>query len=101
MTLENRKTYEAISEYNNEEKIKASMIAHRFSLTGILSMSVFLLIIFLRPENFENSLLDLIEGMTVGIAFGSLISVYIFTGFRVNRLMEAKKRILSKSEKKF
>lgn len=96
MTLENKRTYEAISEYNNEEKIKASRLAHRFSLTGIISMSLFLLICFLRPDELENSLIDLLEGMTIGISFGSLIAVYVFTGLRVNRLMAAKQRILSK-----
>ena len=96
MTLENKRTYEAISEYNNEEKIKASRLAHRFSLTGIISMSLFLLICFLRPDDLENSVIDLLEGMTIGISFGSLIAVYVFTGLRVNRLMAAKQRILSK-----
>lgn len=96
MTLENKRTYEAISEYSNEERIKATKLAHRFSLTGIISLSVFLLIYFLKPDNSENAILDLIEGMSVGITLGSVISGYIFTGIRVNKLMQAKQRILAR-----
>ena len=96
MTLENKRTYEAISEYSNEERIKATKLAHRFNLTGIISLSVFLLIYFLKPDNSENAILDLIEGMSVGITLGSVISGYIFTGIRVNKLMQAKQRILAR-----
>lgn len=96
MTLENKKTYEAISEYSNEEKIKATRLAHRFNLIGIISVSIFLLIYFLKPDNSENIFMDFCEGLSLGITFGSVIAGYIFTGIRVNKLMEAKQRILSR-----
>jgi len=96
MTIENKRTYEAISEYSNEERLKATKLAHRFSLTGIISLTVFLLIYFLKPDNSEYVLLDFIEGVSVGITLGSVISGYIFTGIRVSKLMEAKQRILAR-----
>ncbi len=89
-----KETVLKVSEYDNEENIKMIKIINRCAVVGILSMIVYLVLLFSEPA--ETALNDFITGLMLGISLGSLIVSAVFTTKYGAKVRAYKLRILEK-----
>ncbi len=89
-----KETILKVTEYDNEENLKMIKKINRFSLVGIFTMIIYLVLLFVDPD--ETLLKGFVAGNMLGISFGSLIVSAVFTTKYGAKIRAYKLRILQK-----
>ena len=97
MDKELKETALMVAEYSNEEKMKVTRRFHIMFLVGIVAFTGYLVSLFLDLE--ETAIVGLIQGVTLGLAFGMLIVGAIITSSNAEKFRQTKLRILNSLKK--
>ncbi|MFI3327446.1 MAG: helix-turn-helix transcriptional regulator [Clostridia bacterium] len=96
MDKNTEKTVLKVAEYDNEEKLKMITKLNRFSLVGIFTMTVYLILIFVKPN--ETPFTDFVTGFMLGISLATIIINAIFTSKYGAKIKAFKLRVLEKNK---
>lgn len=83
-----------VAEYDNEEKLKMLKKINRFSVVGICTMTIYLILLFVDPN--ETFLNGFISGLMLGVSLASIIISAIFTSKYGAKVRAFKLRTLEK-----
>jgi len=95
MDQELKETVLMVAEYDNEEKRKVMQRLHVLYWIGIAASVFYLITIFYLPEE-HAGIYDMLQGVSLGIAFGMLLVGLIITGRNAAKIRETKLRILER-----
>ena len=99
MDQELKETIEKVADYSNEMKKRFAKFIHRFFIAGVF---VGLLHLFLTMSEgklpISEPVYDFCCGLTSGIMFGLVIIGAVITSKNAAKIMEAKRRMLGKTE---
>ncbi|MFI3209106.1 MAG: helix-turn-helix transcriptional regulator, partial [Eubacteriales bacterium] len=83
-----------VAEYDNEEKLKMLKKISRFSVVGICTMIIYLILLFVDPN--ETPFNDFISGLMLGVSLATIIISAIFTSKYGAKIRAFKLRTLEK-----
>ena len=86
------------AEYTNADKMKTAKAVGLYFFFGLISLTLHEVLVFLDlPETFW---VGFSKGATFGLAMCAMVMGILYTTGRLSKIMESKKRILSKFQKK-
>ena len=93
--METKETLAAVAEISNDEKTRITRNFNIIFICCALCMVAYLIVLFVTPDGYSSNVLDMLNGLFLGVSFGGLLLGVLFTSKMMGKLSASKRKVLN------